>query len=175
MPRFNGDIRLDGKLIFPSGADNTMAIQSFATESATNQPASGQIRFLQVGNEEGYWYLFNHPTAELFDFNASTLPSGTRIATLDDITGAAAGVTLLNGLDGVVSILGVSGVDAKVDNDGFVSISVSGIDVIAGDGIIVSEETLWNAERIWRVSANQTYLEGELSDGSYASGLVRLT
>lgn len=178
MPRFNGDIRLDGKLIFPSGADNTMAIQSFATESATGQPASGQIRFAQVGNEEGYWYLFNNPTADLYDFDAALLPSGQRVATLVDIETAVDNidrVESLNGLDGVVSILGVSGVDAKVDEAGVISISVSGIDVVAGNGVIVSEETLGDDERIWRISADQTHLEGELTTGSFASGLVRLT
>lgn len=170
MPRFNGDIRLDGKLLFPSGAENTMAIRSFATESATGQPASGQIRFLQVGNEEGYWYLFNHPTADLFDFDAGTLPSGSRIAALDDV-----GIFSLNAQTDIVTITGVSGLDAKVDEAGIITISASGIDVVAGNGVIVSEETLGDDERIWRVSVNQTHLEGEFSTGSFASGLVRIT
>jgi hypothetical protein len=175
MPRFNGDIRLDGKLIFPSGAENTMAIRSFATESATGQPASGQIRFLSVGNEEGYWYLFNHPTADLYDFDAAALPSGARVATLDDINAVNAGVISVNGLDGAITIVGASGIGAKVDVDGVITINASGLDVIAGNGMVVSEETLFNGERLWRVSANQTYLEGELTNGSFASGLVRLT
>ncbi len=87
MPRYNGDLNLDGILIFPSGADNRMAVRSISTESPTGQPASGQIRFLPVGNEEGYWYLFNNPTKNLFDFSAGSLPSGSRIATLDDVNG----------------------------------------------------------------------------------------
>lgn len=178
MPRFNGDIRLDGNLIFPSGAENTTAIRAFLNESVTGQPASGQIRFLRVGNEEGYWYLYNNPTANLYDFNALTIPSGQRIATLDDVDAATAGVSSLNDQTGVVNIRGVSGVVAKVTQAGFIDIHASGITVEAGNGVVVSEE--FNLDdnglaRIFRVSANQTYLEGELSDGSFASGLVRLT
>lgn len=173
MSRFNGDIDLDGVLIFPSGADDRMAIRSIATESTTGQPASGQIRFLQVGNEEGYWYLFNNPTADLFDFDAGSLPSGSRIATLADIE--AGSVNSLNGLTGALNITGVSGIETKIDVDGIITINASGIDVIAGDGMTVSEETLFNDERLWRISSNQTQLEGELTDGTRASGLVRIT
>lgn len=85
MPRYNGNFNLDGILIFPSGADDRMAIRSIGTESATGEPASGQLRFVRVGNEEGYWYLQNNPTADLFDFEAGSFPSGQRIATLANI------------------------------------------------------------------------------------------
>jgi hypothetical protein len=178
MPRFNGDIRLDGNLIFPSGAENTTAIRAFLNESVTGQPASGQIRFLRVGNEEGYWYLCNNPAADIYDFDATTMPSGKRIATLEDITNIDTGVSEVNGQVGVVTIRGVSGVVATVNDSGFVDIHASGITLEAGNGVIVSEE--FNLDdnglaRIFRVSANQTHLEGEFSDGSFASGLVRLT
>lgn len=86
MARINGNFDLDGVLSFPSGANNQLSIRAFSNQSPTNEPASGQIRFMQVGNEEGYWYLQNNPVANINDFNASSYPSGQRIATLDDIS-----------------------------------------------------------------------------------------
>jgi hypothetical protein len=86
MSRFNGNFGLDGLLLFPSGANNDMAVRAISGESKTGQPASGQIRFVQVGNQEGYWYLHNHAAQDLYDFDASTFPSGQRIAILDDIS-----------------------------------------------------------------------------------------
>lgn len=73
----------NGVLGFPSGSsDSRLALRAIAAESATGEPASGQIRFARVGNEEGYWYLFDHPVADIADFDAGSLPSGNRIVTL---------------------------------------------------------------------------------------------
>jgi hypothetical protein len=175
MPRFNGDIRLDGNLVFPSGAENTTAIRAFLNESGTGMPGSGQIRFVREGNEEGYWYLFNHPTEGIYDFDAGALPSGRRIATFDDVNTLAQHSTL-NDQVGDLTLRGLSGVTVKVDTANIIDIHVSGLDVVAGNGVIVSEEDpSADGSRVWRVSANQTHLEGWLSEGSYASGLVKLT
>jgi hypothetical protein len=83
----NGDFNLDGKLVFPSGADNSNLIRAHATESAKGIGASGQIRFVTKGDEEGYWYLYNHPSSDWADYDEGTVPSGQRIATLGDLVG----------------------------------------------------------------------------------------
>lgn len=74
----------NGVLGFPSGSsDSRLALRAIAAESTTGEPASGQIRFVRTGNEEGYWYALEHPVANLYDFDAGSLPSGNRLVLLD--------------------------------------------------------------------------------------------
>lgn len=129
MSRFNGNLGLDGFLLFPSGANNDMAIRAISTESETGQPASGQVRFLQVGNQEGYWYLQNHAAADLDDFDAGSFPSGQRIAVLDDISGASS----LNDLSDVV-LASISAGDHLVFN-GSNWVNTSGTTAIVMDRV----------------------------------------
>lgn len=94
---------LPGVFGFPSGsADRRLAVRAIAAESQTGEPASGQIRFVRVGNEEGYWYLQNNPTANIYDFDAGSLPSGQRIAILNDLEGLGGGSSTLDALTDTV-------------------------------------------------------------------------
>jgi hypothetical protein len=181
MPRYNGDIRLDGNLVYPSGAETTLAITATLNESATGMPGSGQIRFVREGNEEGYWYLFNHPTQDLYDFDAASLPSGSRIAAFDDLV-EGTNHTRINDQVGDMTLRGLSGITVKTDETGIIDIHASGIDIVAsGQGIHVSQEDPSNdGSRVWRISSNPTHLEGMqtnsiLDYGEWASGLVKLT
>ena len=111
MARMNGDFNLDGKFIFPSGADDSNLIRVHAAESAKGIGASGQIRFVKNGDEEGYWYLYNHPQSDWSDFDEGSAPSGQRIATLADLS--EGGASSLNQLTDV-SVPNPSGGQALV-------------------------------------------------------------
>ena len=149
MSRFNGNLGLDGLLLFPSGANNDMAVRAISSESETGEPASGQIRFVQVGNEEGYWYLQNNATADLSDFDAKNFPSGQRIAILDDIGG---GVDSLNSVVDAVNL---------ASPDGSITINANGQNIelaaTSGSSKSITVENPTAAEDISLFHSNNSY------------------